>query len=261
MSATQAPLPTPGRLVAVIDELRLAWSSPHEQTELEIRGGTRAKVPVVFGLAAHAFRLAGPAVRLLEQGQVVEAMPQLRAIFECAITAQWTVQMAEGEAALVNEEVRQRRALVRTMTAASRSLGQLAGDVVVGEGIPTRTNVSTRQFHQVCLDLEPGGEDAYAIYRMMSQMAHASAFTIDAYLRLDDGPAGFALDVEPVQPDAEAYLGILAYCLVWSARAVDLLDKNKHYRPRLLRLTRELQISSVLKASAVAHREGRADRS
>lgn len=94
----------------------------------------------------------------------------------------------------------------------------------------------------------------------MSQMSHASAFIIDAYLRLDEGPGGFALAVEPTQPEAESHLGILAWSVGWASRAVDLLDKDHHYRSQLQKLERDLHISSVLKPSAVTRQSGRARR-
>lgn len=51
---------------------------------------------MTFGLAAHAYRLAGPAADLLAGGLVPEALPLSRVMFECAVTAQWVVQTSIG---------------------------------------------------------------------------------------------------------------------------------------------------------------------
>lgn len=248
-------LPNRARLLQIIDELLTGWS--HGDAFLTTRRQKRTKVSIAYGLAAHAHRLARVARDLLEAGLTLEAIPLVRTAFECALTAHWVVQMKEGDAALANEEVRSRRAFVRTLERASASVAPFAGQVADYPEVAQQTNASARNFQQVCDDLEPGGADAYAHYRLLSQMSHASVFVVDFYLQPHDGPAGLSLLVEPDQPAPVAYLGFLAASLVWAGRAVDYLDSSHTRRAALRQAARELNITPDLKPSDIAWLEGR----
>jgi hypothetical protein len=139
---------------------------------------------------------------------------------------------------------------------ASASLTQFAAAVVEEQTIETDSSVSAASFEAMCNDLEPGGPDAYAHFRLMSSMSHPSAFLCDFYLA-DDGNnpnnlAGFALRDVPDQPVAGPYLAFTVGSLIWSGRAVEYLDKQHPRRSQLRAAAKQLGITSELHPSAKA---------
>jgi hypothetical protein len=220
------------------------------------------KIGAVYGLAAHVHSVAPIALDLLLRGLVLEAMPLVRTVFECAITAQWVAQVPEAPAAFANEDVRQRLAMIKTW---ERALpGRLADrpeliDKLNADVIELESSVSARRFDQLCADLEPGGNEAYAHYRFMSSMSHASVTVVDRYLDEADEPPGFAIRTTPKQPDQSPWAFFMAACLVWAGRAVDFSDKDHRRRSQLRTAARRLAITPELQPSQAARdrRSGR----
>jgi hypothetical protein len=211
------------------------------------------QLALAHGLCAHVHYLAGPALDLLDKGQVLAALPLVRSCFESAITAQWVTQTTDGAPAFVNEDVRQRRAHVQTLEkAVSRVFREAAPEVAANLIDPLETNATAKGFHNVCNDLVPGGADSYSIYRVLSQFSHASVVVIDSYLQATDTGPGLALRTGPVEPNAATWTTMLAASLVWAGRAVDYLDRDRIRRSELRAAATCLGITSELKLSEAA---------
>jgi hypothetical protein len=246
-----AELPTVDYLVALIGDLQATWRS---RTSLEVRiedDTTLTRFGVAYGLTAHVHRIAAVAVPLLADGVVLEAVPLVRMAYETALTAVWCVQIQGAPIALANKHVRQRKAPIRTL-GESRSLAAIAAKMREEQPLPARDEeTADDRFEGICMALEPGGQDAYAHFRLMSSMAHPSAFLCDFYLA-DDATVpftGYRLRDEPEQPKAGPYLAMLAASLIWSGRAMDYLDKNHPRRSQLRDAARRLGIESELQPS------------
>jgi len=190
------------------------------------------QLALAHGLCAHVHYLAGPALDLLDKGQVLASLPLVRACFESAVTAQWVTQTTDGAPAFVNEDVRQRRAQVQTLEKAiSQVLREAAPEVAANLVDPLETSATAKGVHNLCNDLVPGGADAYSIYRMLSQYSHASVLVIDEYLQATNTGPGLALGTAPVEPNGATWTNVLAAALVWAGRAIDYLDKDHVRRP------------------------------
>jgi hypothetical protein len=55
---------------------------------------------------------------------------------------------------------------------------QFAAAVVEEQPVETDSAVSAENFEAMCDDLEPGGPDAYAHFRLMSSMTHHRRFSV-----------------------------------------------------------------------------------
>jgi hypothetical protein len=246
-------LPSDESLISLIEELLTTWKS---RTSIDVRiddDTTLTRFGVAYGLTAHVHRLAAVTTPLLRDGLVIEAMPLVRAAYETSLTAVWCVQIHGGPIALANKHVRQRKALINTLNE-SQSLAALTANLRDEEPIPDDGEVTGDSFKAICDSLEPGGADAYAQYRLMSSMTHASAFLCDFYL-LDDSTvpfAGFRLRDEPQQPKGAPYLAMLAASVIWSGRAIDYLDKRRPRRSQLRAAARTLGINSELQPSGTS---------
>jgi hypothetical protein len=214
---------------------------------------TQPQLAVAHGLGAHVHYLAPPALDLLDRGVVLAALPLVRQCYEHAVTAQWVTQTADGAQAFINEDVRQRRAHIRTLERAVSNVfndaASAISDTLVEE---LETSATARRFDAICDDLRPGGADAYVSYGALSQFSHPSAVVVDSYLRLTVAPPGLGLAAQPEEPNAAAWTHILASSLVWAGRAIDYMDKAHHRRSELRAAARELGITSELQLSDVA---------
>jgi hypothetical protein len=209
---------------------------------------------VTHGLCAHVHYLAPSALDLLDSGRVLAALPLVRAGFEAAIDAQWVAQTKDGWAAFLNEDLRQRQNLVKSLEqAASHVFREAAPSVARYSHLEKlETTASVRHFQHVCDDLVPAGGDAYITYRSMSHLTHASGLVVDLYLESDDGPAGLARRMTPKEPSALSWTFIVAASLVWAGRAVDFLDKKRLRRSELRSAARAIGTTSELKLSDAA---------
>lgn len=143
-------------------------------------GRTEQQVATMMTLTAHVHSTATILRPVLPDGLTIAHMPLVRAIFESTITAVWCDEVADGANALINEGSRQRRNL-RDSLAKTRSMTELASMINVGAGsLPSSSDQQARRIEQRCADVALDG--AYAMYRMLSGMGHASIDTIDTCL-------------------------------------------------------------------------------
>lgn len=206
---------------------------------------------IVYALSSHVHSIGETLLPACKQGLSLVDIPQVRAAYECAITAQWVAQIPDGFKALMNAEVKNRRNLRDTMA--------MSASVVFRDGTSSfphaddpllASDVDSRAFEQRCLDLEPGGHDAYAIYRVLSGATHPGVFLSDRYL---EAGADGRLTLKPdagVAHDQLVWTPILCSSLVWAGRAVDFFDQTKARRSELRAVAKAIGIESELKPSS-----------
>jgi hypothetical protein len=218
------------------------------------RGDTdAARLSVVYALAAHVHRVAPIAFELIERGQVLESVALVRVCYETALNCQWLVQVSGAPAAAANEHIRNQRNLRDTLLK-SANLRHIGEKMIEEEPIPQVENVSARSTEAICNSLAPGGAEACAHYRLMSQLSHPSVFLADYYLsERADAPWGVALHQSPAQhPPALPYAGFTTAALIWSGRAVDYLDKTHKRRSELRKAAKHIGITSELQPTPEA---------
>ncbi|NWJ69173.1 hypothetical protein HX744_00980 [Pseudonocardia sp. ICBG1122] len=109
--------------------------------------------------------------------------------------------------------------------------------------LPTTSNEEARRFEKLCKSLEPGGEQAYSLYRLMSGYCHPGAEVLEFYV---SEPISVQRDPKHFD-NPEHWLQILCCALVWAGRSVDMLDKKRPRRNELRRAAKLLGISPELK--------------
>ena len=241
-------VPTREEIIAIIKEL---LSDLQTERTLEVRKGKNQTIlRAIVPLHLHAARLAGSVVRLEEEGARYEIVPTVRALFETGVTAQWIAHFDDGLKALLNEHVRQRKNLMAAaLNSDFRDAGQEAAALdAARDSVPfdTSSDGSARRFEEMCRDLG-GGESLYALYRMLSGVAHPSVHVIDLYLD-ENAPEGEWPEFrgDPPSFDSVIWLHLAATSLVWSARAVSYFDRDTQRRNRLRRLAKDLGVVDQL---------------
>lgn len=233
----------------IADGLCRGWESTAEQPMVGTRRrkiGTQ-QMSIVHGLTAHTYAVGSAALRLIDEENVLVAMPLIRAAYECALTAHWVAQSHDGAQAFVNEDLRNRRNHVKTLLASSASLQQHAVDVAAVLIDDLETTSSARNFSSICDELKPGGSDAYSHFRVMSHMSHASILVVDQYLELIDEAPGVALRFAPAEePEARAWAFIVCCAFVWAGSAMDYMAKQRPRRSELRAVARRLGIEADL---------------
>jgi hypothetical protein len=183
----------------------------------------------------------------------MEALPLIRLSYESALTAHWIAQNIDGAEAVLNRDVQSRQAAVQTLKKANSEVlrsGVQNFPYADRDLLRTSSQAQARNFEQLCHDLEPGGADAYAYYRLMSWYSHPSARIIDSYVQPPSNDTDITtLRLSPVDSDANMWTHFIAYSLIWSARAVDFVDANRTHRSELREAARKFGISDVLKLS------------
>ncbi len=220
-----------------------------------------AKFLSVYGLAAHTYRVGEQALEMYESKLVLEAFPLLRLTYESALTAHWIAQNVDGGEAFLNRDIQSRKAAAETLRSARSEILSKGADNFPGADrdlLRTSSQPQAKYFEQLCKDLDPGGADAYAYYRLMSWYAHPTARIVDKYLQSsDDGQELDSLRQIPEQDDPNIWVHFLAYSMVWAARAVDFIDAERTHRSELRAAASALGIPAVLKLSEDARRRTR----
>lgn len=254
-----------GELRSIIDELQQAWADhgdadalyqPAARRDRPFTGYDTVRLAIVFGWTRHLYETARAAVLLIDNGMPNAAVPLVRQMYECALSAVWLVQSRDqhGVHAIVREHGRNRSALMNEVrNAESLTFRRTADDVAdVGLGSDRETLDTARRFRDICLDLTPGGVDLYILYRLLSSYSHASLSVTDLYYKNPDSetqvlPYRLA-QARPAIP-AETLLNAAAIALVWGARAYTYTSKDKTHRSIIRRLANALGVTSELQLS------------
>ncbi|CAI9385814.1 DUF5677 domain-containing protein [Microbacterium sp. T2.11-28] len=215
-----------------------------------------ARLTAIVGLTRHVHETASAIALLIDAGQINTAIPLVRMAYENALTAAWLAQSEEdhGIRAFLLEHSRQRAALkTNSLKAASATFREGASQIADADSTGLTGSLdSARQFHDICLDLAPGGEDAYIYYRILSAHSHASVGIADLYFAR--APSDDTMPAWREEPDiafggAGPLLFFTACAMVWSARTFSYVTRDQGHRDELRRIARELKIQSDLKLS------------
>ncbi|SMC85563.1 DUF5677 domain-containing protein [Lentzea albidocapillata] len=205
-----------------------------------------------FALAAHTHRLARSVLALRDLEMYLESVPLTREAFQFALTAQWIAQYQPAVSGFINESSRQHNATIKTILetgwkgAADSEDSRQLGTPARGKSF---TDQSARNFSQLCDDLQPGGTEAYAIYRIMSSYTHPGYRVVDQYIK-DDPLLGFTYPTNFNKEDSLPWLHVTCISVVWAARAVDMLDREHPNRAELRTFAKTLGVRPELQLSA-----------
>lgn len=219
-------------------------------------GSDVARAASVKGLASHVHETAAAILTLLGAGHLNAAIPLVRQAYECSLIAVWLIQSTDdhGIKAVLAEHTRTRLALQRDARQAASPVFREGADEIADtdSGPFLGTFDSVRNFEQICLDLAPGGSDAYIYYRLLSTYSHASLGVSDLYW--DASPPGAPYQPRarptPNQPLTEAtLLYFVAISMVWGGRAFTYSSRSKPHRSVLRDAAKELEINSEIDLS------------
>lgn len=236
----------PAELRAMARDLIASWDERPGQVTFNARREPASFTVLAF--ANHVHRLAPRIVDLLEDGLLLEATPLLRLAYETSITAQWLWLFPDAIAAFANEGMRQRRAVAETLRKTTfASATEMAAAVtkdLPDDRVPSNSDPAGKHFYQRCLDMKEAGEDAYALYRLLSQYSHPSMYLSDFYLRrLPDESLPSLEFNEAAQLDTHlSWAHLTCACLVWAGRAVDMADRQRPRREQLRSAAKRLGV-------------------
>ncbi len=260
------PLSEEGELRSLIDDLQEQWTEhsrasptfrrPNSAKGKQVDGDEAARIVSVIGFARHVHETVKGIVVLLDAGLVNQAIPLVRLAYETSLTAAWLVQAegGHGSRALIHEYARQRLLFIND--------AKKSASPVFREGLPSEeveklltensdSHDSTRNFQATCLDLEPGGLDAYIHYRALSGMSHAGVSIVDRYFK--SPPQGVAIpEWRPHAEEAfprELLLFFSAASMVWADRAFIYMSRNNSHRNFVRSAAPALGIDPDLKLS------------
>jgi Family of unknown function (DUF5677) len=250
-------LPDFDKLSALARELLDSWDALMAQDDLEseLRGRTLAQIAVTLGLVRHTHLLGHAALSLLDADNGLAAAPLVRSMYECALTAQWVAQVDGAQEAFFAKQTKQRRNLLESMKSLSLPSVQ-PGELdeamsALDEDKAQKVRLSAT-FAAICDALQPGGKQAYAHYRMMSQLSHPSDILLDHYLGVAETAAGIGRKVPPEQVSRTAWAVLALASLVWAGQAVEYSNQRRPRRALIRRVATRLQIEPVLRSSGPA---------
>ncbi len=261
--------PTPGndQSAEVLEELLNSWPAFSAATadfhQPAARRGKRfenpdvARIATVIGLSRHVYDTVEAANLLIQSERDNAAIPLVRMAYETALTAVWLVQSKghHGITAFMREYSRSRKALQQDAAKAT-SAAFREGAASVADADPDlypEEIDSVQRFRQVCLDLTPGGADAYVIYRVLSAYSHSSLSAAELYIAKHESGVPGRRD-RPDRALSRALLQYLMACsLVWAGRAFSYLSHDKAHRSVLRQAARRLGITSELQLGPNYH--------
>lgn len=216
-------------------------------------------VITVHGLVAHCHRLAEAVMLLDSNGYRLEINPLVRAAYESALTAAWLAHVPDAPEAFVNKEWDNRR---RQLTGIEAAWGTEILEDEIDAAVSqlsekphlTLSKKSADYFERLCEDLDPGGKQAYGIYRMLCSNSHASAWVTEHYLRPGaEGELPKLLNYPSrFDEDNTFELQMLGASVVWSERAMLSLaeDPSANVLDKLETASNALGVAAELRASA-----------
>ncbi len=238
-------------IAAWVRDLLRSWHGDTGSHLGQGAGSNPARFSSIYGLAAHAHESARAALLLIEHGMVLAAVPNVRAAYECGLTAQWLLRVEDGTVGFLREGHRQRRNMLATAKQVVAGWDWERADQIAAEFShdPSTADDAARHLQKRCDDLQPGGQAAYLYYRALSVLSHASPYLVDYYLDLPEGANLPTLRKLPKDEDRYTWLHLLAMALVWAGRAVDACSKQHIRRSQLQAAARELAIPLDLRAA------------
>lgn len=235
----------PAEALLELKRLVAAWEAPGAAIYVDLRGGAPTSGIVVFGLTSHIHALAKAVTTLYEADQSVAAIPLVRLMIECAVTAMWVELAGESSTQMLLREQARAVHLVYQefvkagMPSDESTLQRIEEEMkrsFEGSG-PTRA--VAQQFAQLCRDVE-GGDSAYASYRAASEVSHASVSVADLYgdeLQSDDpGVVPFVVYTSPKDYIPETWLGVALLMTMHATSAWSRIDSEHRHEARMREL-------------------------
>ncbi len=179
--------------------------------------------------AEHAVRSADAAVLLWGNDMVIQAVPSIRMIHECAVTAVWFVQTpGSGHAAVADAQ--RHHALLMT------GVGAMTGEDTAKEvtelfkAADEFATAEGKHFEKRCSAITDGSW-LYPWYRMLSQFSHGGANLLNAYAVYDPEDDshghGFHIQDPTIDDYRRLYLGVAVATLHMAMAAWDAMDKTR----------------------------------
>lgn len=245
-------LPDFDELYGMAVQLLDSWDElvAREDLTSEVKGRTVAQVAVTLGLVSHAHVVGRAAFTLLAANNGLAAAPIVRTMFECALTAQWVAQVDGAQDAFFAKQTKQRRNLLkamRSLTLPSLDAAELDSAMAaldVQDAVKARLSAT---FEAICDALQPGGKQAYAHYRLMSQLSHPSDLMLDHYFGAAPGLAGIGRKVPPEPVPQTSWTALALASLVWAGQAVEYTNRGRPRRALIRKVANRLQIDPVLR--------------
>lgn len=245
---TEHKLMADGEVADLLEPLVRSWRRvPPEITSCD--GVSPSQLAMTFTLSAHTHRLATAVMILRQEGHSLESMPLVRAAYEHALLAQFVALCPEGPTGISNSYMHNRKKVIETITNAGwQGASELADQLADWTETASPTTATATQMKQLCDDLEPGGDQAYAIYRILCGLTHPGAMLMDLYVE----PEPFALAVDPIRFDSDDVPWFYVCCVsaVWAGSAVDLLTKSHPRQAELHEAAQKLGIGPEFKLSS-----------
>lgn len=249
----------------LLRELLTGWETGRGGNSSFVSKAHAARVGMIYALVAHAHRLGRAVEALLDGGFRVEAVPSIRAAFECAINAAWIEQVPDALPAYLNRNHAQQQALrdtaVRAGWSATRDAQPIPADELEDYSVSRTSKEGAKKTEAMCRDLTADAQ-AYALFRGLSWFTHPTAMVTDLYLTLAEGAEIPTLRTVP-KDEADfmlPWIHIMCSSLVWAARALNLIDAKRSSngdRTRLRGAARELRIVEMLLATPEAITRGK----
>lgn len=215
-----------------------------------------ARLAAVHGLVRHVHENAAAVTLLIDHNHINAAIPLVRQMYECALTAVWLIQSEDdhGVMALLAEHVRNRKTLQAEARKATSQTFRDGADEIADTGNESYLGSfdSLRNFQSLCLDLAPGGTDAYIYYRVLSTYSHASLGVTDLYYSTPSPDQPFeprALPAARLPLDASALAFFAATSMVWGARAFTYTSRSREHRSILRAAARQLEVNAEIDLS------------
>lgn len=252
--------PDTGDLTSLVRQLVDSWDAAPMPFRFS-GAGQPAQFASLYGLAAHAHRVADATLLLIGQDLTLEALPLVRSTYECALTATWLLRVEDATVGFVREGGRQRTRLLKEAQIELPKNDFAHAEQIASEfdHHPGTAEQSARVIKERCDDLTPGGSSAYLHYRAMSALSHAGPFIADYYLDLADGQPLPTLRRTPKHENPDTWLFLTAAALVWAGRAVSVCNADHQRRSELRQAARTLAVPLDLLASdRVVVRQARA---
>ncbi|UOQ58772.1 DUF5677 domain-containing protein [Leucobacter allii] len=247
-------------LVAELGETWLDFDGSQSLHQPAARRGKRflgsdlARMTAVWGLTCHVYETSRAIALLVDNHMPNQAIPLVRFAYESALTAAWLVQSKDqhGITAFLHEYNRTRAALKKdAFEAVSATFRDVAPEITDADPSEFEGSAdSVQRFRGICLDLTPGGMDAYIYYRILSSYSHASVNISDLYFQRSDSSDGVPNYVGQQESlGAPLLLFLTAASMVWAGRAFTYMTQDKHHRTRIRKAAQLLGINSELQLS------------
>lgn len=232
------------------------WHQPASRKGKPFDGMDVARVSVVKGLARRVDDNAAAVLLLTEHGHVNAAIPLVRQVYECALTSVWIMQSKDhhGIKAFLDKHSKDRIKIREDARAAANPVFRDGAEGIADtdRAMYAGSFDELRSLRELCLDLSPGGIDAYIYYRLLSAYSHASLVVTDGYFEPVDGDEPYGpTDRVPGDDDLglESVLYFAAISMLWSARAFVHATHNRAHRSVLQAAARELEVDDVIQLS------------